>query len=222
MSQRKLKLAVLIPDRGDRPLFLANFKRMLAAQTLQPDHVELVDYEPESNQVDIMQRYRRGYEKLTSMGEFDVIALMENDDWYHPEYLEMMVHAWGIGGKPDIFGTDYTIYYHIREFAWMNMNHYSRSCAMSTLIKPGLTIEWGADHDPYADIHIWQQIKNKITFKPSKHYCLGIKHGNGLCGGGHHTDKIERYINKDHDKVWLKYVMDIASFEFYSNIHLSI
>lgn len=208
-----MRIAVLIPDRGDRPKLLQNCLRMMAAQTLKPDHIEIVNDPPFSGKKDITWRYRTGYDRLRNRG-FDVIALIENDDWYHPEYLETMVHQWQLFGKPELFGTDYTIYYHIRLMAWFTMHHPARSSAMNSLIVPDLAIRWPRDHDPYTDIHLWQQLSGKNWHPPM--ICMGIKHEQGLHGGRNHTDRLDRYINHDSNHQFIRKHMDAESYAFYS------
>lgn len=213
-----MKIGIIIPDRNDRPLFLANCLRLIDNQTLKPTIVEIVNYPAKSDAVDITERYRYGYDKLRNM-DLDVIALMENDEWYSPDYLQIMCDNWVKNDKPDIFGTNYTIYYHIKLFAMFTMHHLTRSSAMSTLIKPDLNFDWCADNEPYTDIHLWKTLKG-VCFSPYKTICLGIKHGVGKCGGFAHTDKLHRYENelstKDTDKEILRNIVDAKSFKFYS------
>jgi hypothetical protein len=211
-----MRIGVIIPDRGDRPGFLENCLRMIKAQTLKPAIIELVNDEPTSKNYDITKRYRMGYDRLRNK-DLDIIALMENDDWYAPEYLETMISRWISSGKPEIFGLDHTIYYHIRLFAHFTMNHSSRSSAMNTIVKPDLNFKWCPDHEPYTDIHLWNTLKGTII-SPEKTICMGIKHGIGLCGGRSHLDRLHRYINPDEQKEFLKATLDQVSFEFYSKV----
>lgn len=213
-----MKIAVVIPYRNDRPLFAENLKRMIEAQTLQPAIIVWVDFEPRSESVDITARYREGYE-LASAADVNMVAFMEVDDWYSAEYLETMVKmikSCENSEKYQLFGLNHTIYYHIREFKHFTMHHLTRSSAMNTLIRPNLNIKWGADHDPYTDVWLWNHLKG-IVFAPEKEICLGIKHGIGLCGGQNHTSKMHRYVNNDEDKTFLREVLDEKSFDFYSN-----
>jgi glycosyltransferase involved in cell wall biosynthesis len=216
-----MKIGVLIPDRNDRPELLANCLRMLKAQTLQPDVIELVNdpspFKPDEK--DITWRYRTGYDRMRKRG-FDLIALIENDDYYSPNYLETMVAAWNDAGKPNIIGTDYTIYYHLKHKAYFTMHHTTRSSAMSTLIIPDMDFPWCDDKEPYTDMHLWKHIKG-VVIRPGKHICLGIKHGTGFCGGHMHVDRIHRYINgiQDDDQIFLKSVLDSESYKFYSNFN---
>lgn len=229
----KLKIGILIPDRGDRPKFMENCIRMIKAQTLQPTIIEIVDDIPPPhfvvkekplmndklipNTCDITWRYRTGYDRLRKKG-LDAIFLWENDDWYAPNYLEIMCNEWEKRQRPDLLGHIYTIYYHIKLFGYFEMKHKTRSSAMNTLIKPDMHFNWCVDFDPYTDIHIWTQAGlNGQTFDPKKHITLGIKHGVGLCGGRNHINKLHRFKTKDTDHAFLKSIMDQDSFEFYTN-----
>lgn len=211
-----VKVGIIIPDRNDRPLFLKNCLDIISRQSIQPTIVELVNYVPESNNIDITQRYRRGYDNLRNKG-LDIIAFMENDEWYADNYLETMVNEWIKLGKPKMIGTNYTIYYHIKLNAYFTMQHFTRSSAMSTLIKPDLDIKWCEDEQPYTDLWLWKHIGG-ITFEPKKIICLGIKHGIGKCGGMAHIDKLHRYVNLDEKKDYLRSIVDEKSFNLYENI----
>lgn len=198
---------------------MENSLRMLKSQTFQPTIIEHVNDVPLNDDVDITYRYRKGYERLRNKG-LDVIALWENDDWYAPNYLETMVSEWVKAGKPDLLGTSYTIYYHLKLSAHFTMHHMERSSAMSTLIKPDLEFKWCNDFEPYTDIHLWNPntgLKGMV-FVPNTHLCLGMKHDVGKCGSfGHSTKKFFRYTEQDADKNFLKSIMDPESFDFYSN-----
>jgi hypothetical protein len=204
-----------------------NCMRMLANQTLKPIYIAVENYPPASQKCDITPRYRTGYANCNAFSRqertLDVIALWENDDWYAPDYLETMVEHWLMEGKPQIFGTAYTIYYHIKLRKYYKMDHHTRASAMNTLIKPGLNINWGRiDEDPFTDLWMWKrsQLEGR-TFTPPKHISIGIKHGVGLTGGKSHVDRFDRYDpprgTNDSDLKFLKENMDAESFEFYSN-----
>lgn len=210
-----MRIAIIIPDRNDRPLFLENCLRMMRAQTLCPDHIEIVNDEPINDEYDITLRYRLGYDRLRRKG-FDIIALIENDDWYAFDYLETMVRSWYSKGMPDLLGLNHTVYYNIKIRAYFTMHHTMRSSAMNTLIKPDLDFKWCADNEPYTDIHLWQTLKGEII-TPKKLICMGIKHGIGKLGGKMHIDKLARYEHLDLYSEWLKSKLDEESFKFYSN-----
>lgn len=219
-----MKTAILIPDRGDRPQFLQNCLRMMKNQTVIPDHIEIVNDAPVTDEKDITWRYKTGYDRLRNKG-FDVVALIENDDWYAPYYLEYMLKKWEMYNKPDLLGTDYTVYYHLKQKAWFTMNHPERASAMNTIIKPDLNFIWCQDNDPYTDLHLWLHAGLNGKIIHSKNYIsLGMKHGEGLCGGVNHVDRMERFTNKDLElellhKVMIKENDDFESFNFYSNYY---
>ncbi len=208
-----MKVGIIIPDRGDRPKLLANSLRMLAAQTLQFHYIALVDDKPISDKPDITWRYRKGYDILRKKG-LDIIAFWENDDWYSPDYLRYMTDKWLEHGKPDLFGTNHTIYYNIKIKAYFEMLHDQRSAAMNTLIKPDMNFEWCPDYESFTDLYLYRTLNYKV-FKPDKLYSLGIKHGIGKLGGRSHIDRLYRYKFKDNG--FLKKTLDPISYEFYWN-----
>jgi len=214
LGMDKIKLGIIIPSRGDRPQFLVNCLRMIMAQTVQPDFIEIVNDIPLTKDCDITKRYRIGYERLRNK-DIDVIALIEDDDWYAPNYLEYMVNKWIEKGKPNLLGLNHTIYYHLKLRSWFRMGHETRSSAMNTLIKPDMELTWPVDNDPFTDIHLWHTIRG-VIFEPEQIICMGIKHGVGKCGGRSHVDQLHRFINDDKDLSFLKSKLDEKSFKFYS------
>lgn len=209
-----MKIAVLIPDRNDRPELLANCLRMIGEQTLKPNHIEVVNHQPIDDKCDITQRYRIGYNRLRNQG-YDCILLMENDDWYSKDYIQEMISAWLLNNKPDIFGTSYTVYYHLKLHAYFKMAHPRRSSAMSTLLKADLDFPWCVDHEPYTDMHLWRTLKG-CTFTPVKPICIGMKHNTGKTGGRYHDNYLHQFTNVN-GLPFLQQYLDRESFEFYSN-----
>lgn len=220
-----MRIGVIIPDRGDRPEFIQHCITLLRNQTVQPTCVAFMVYEPESDQKDITQRYRRGYDEMRNR-RLDVLFLMESDDYYAPKYIETMLHEWLAVGRPELFGLTHTIYYHIGIRKYFTMHHTERSSAMCTMIKPDLNFNWCPDIEPYTDTHIWMSARHTDTGKeltraqytPHAPICMGIKHGVGLTGGNMHTDRLDRYDNHgqpDHDWKFLFDVVDPLSFAFY-------
>lgn len=209
-----LKVGIIIPDRGDRPKFLLNCWRMMFNQTHKNIEILIVNHPGKEGICDITPRYRFGYDYFRGKG-FDAILLIENDDWYAPDYIEVMLKTWVENGKPDLLGTNYTIYYHLKQRAFFTMEHFDRASAMNTLIKSDLDLSYPADNDPYFDIHVWKTQKG-ITFRPEKTIAIGMKHGVGLCGGRSHVDRLNRYKNQDLDFIFIKSIMDQESYLFYS------
>ena len=195
-----MKFALIIPTRGDRPKFIEQCKKLISKQTLQPTEIIWVDYPPESGNKDITQRYRRGIEQATKKG-YRFVVFWEDDDWYHPYYLEWLVNEWKKAKMPRAFGVGETYYYHHGIESAHYMPHPGRTSAFCTLLKLPWSIEWPADHYPYLDMHIHKHL-NPVTvmFPKGKIYAIGIKHGQGLTGGGGHKSRFP--FNRPNFKSW--------------------
>jgi len=162
--------------------------------------------------VDITLRYRMGYDAFRNKG-MDVIFLIENDDWYAPDYIEQMYKAWELHNKPDILGQQSTLYYHLNLRRYFYFHHMDRSSAMNSMLKPDLNFEWCKDNDPYTDMHLWTTLKG-VTWAPPRIICIGMKHGIGKCGGYMHVSRLHRFTEQDNGL--LAATVDAASFEFYN------
>jgi hypothetical protein len=213
-----IKIGVLCPHRGDKPQFLAQFKKYMANQIMQPNVLHFVDYEPESKDIDVTQRYRRGCEHLFRISNCDVVLFMEFDDFYNKNYIAQMILEWKRAGRPAIFGIGHTIYYHIFQQMWVNIPHRSRASAMSTLVtRVVLNMSWPKDNNPYLDADMWAKIPGK-TFIPRSPICIGIKHGIGLVGGGAHNGDNAHYNMKDAGGTWLKAIIGEENYKFYEQL----
>jgi hypothetical protein len=216
-----MNVAIIIPDRNDRPRFTEHCLKMMNNQSLKPAQIIHVNQKPESEKPDLSYRYRLGYSLVGK--NIDLIALIENDDWYSETYLEDSVNFWIQLGKPDIIGRTITQYYNIAVKGYFNMNHTNRSSAMNTLLKPRLNISWPPNHEVYTDLHLWYNqphLSKVIIDQPLN--CLGIKHGIGLCGGKNHTTYLNRFVNKDVNFSYLASVVDDESLQFYKSLHGSL
>ncbi len=207
-----MKTGVLIPTRGDRPLFLKQCLKLIQAQTIQPDEILIVDYPPKSEANDIAERYEKGYNILSKKG-CDIIFPIEDDDWYSKEYIGKMQSEYYRAGSPDIFGLSSTIYYSVIKNAWVKLSHPGRASMMSTVIKAGLDINFKHDPRIFTDLYLWKILKGKTVafYNP---ICIGIKHGIGKCAGAGHRDTF-KYPNQDPDG---KYLQSIVADNFYCKI----
>jgi hypothetical protein len=218
-----MKIAVIIPDRGDRPEFTEHCLKMIKSQLFPSGSRYVVDVildndTPENEDCDITKRYRRSYKKACGK-DYDCILFMENDDYYSPFYIYTMVSEWVSHGKPILFGTNYTRYYHIGLLKYRDFKHNKRSSMMSTLIVPDLDIEWPEDDEPYTDKYLWAQFYGRsVVFKPETTICLGIKHNIGKTGGWFHGDRFHAYRVEDVGMSFLQSVTG-EDFQFYKNLH---
>lgn len=208
-----MKIAIIIPDRNDRPQFLQNCLRMIGMQIKQPSQIILVNHPPISPEFDLLERIKKGYEQVSNY--IDVVAIIENDDWYSKHYLKFMADNYHSFGCPDIFGVDYTYYYHLRSNGVTKLLHKNRASLFNTLIKPGLNIKWNEIKNPFVDIFLWRQLKG-ITLSPERPLSIGIKHGIGLCGGRAHRSN---FIYQETNSNFLRQYLDSQSLKFYENIY---
>ncbi len=148
-----MKLGVLIPTRGDRDKFLSHAKKLLSNQSIQPDEILIVDFNPTDDKVDITKRYRLGCESLFINKKCDLVVFWEDDDWYAPNYLEKVFNTWKIN-KPDVIGFGKTIYYHLFTKKYLIVNHPDRASACCTAVtKEILNIKFPDDSYPYLSEH---------------------------------------------------------------------
>ncbi len=220
-----LKIGIITPTRGDeRKLLLEHAKWQMARQTLQPDIVLMVDYEPESKEKDITQRYRRGFDNLINEEKCDCIICWEDDDFYQTDYIETMVKLWIKNGKPTMFGFNNSIYYNINDQKWFNVVHPGRSSMMNTLVSKDILNEpWEfPDNDPWTDYRLWTTRKNVKAVHSDKYMCIGIKHNIGMCGGNNHgtiyQNADKKHIIDDYGMIWLEKIVDSKSIELYRSL----
>lgn len=214
-----MKIGVLIPTRGDRPEFIAQCKRMIHNQTLQPDHVFFINFPPKGTDKDITYRYRVGYQKAKEMN-IDFLVFWEDDDWYHPTYIEHMFNKWQANKRPLLFGLEETYYYHIGIDKCHYDNHPRRASAFSTCIgvKSG-NLTWPLDNYAFTDLHLWKAHSSSAISEKNetdKPIAIGIKHGIGVTGGAGHNPRFKWNTDKGID--WLRSCIDEDSFNFYQSI----
>jgi hypothetical protein len=205
------KFCTITPTRGDRKELLAfTMYRM-------PEDIEkiIVDYAPESDEVDLIPRIRKGIEIAKSKG-FEYALIIEDDDYYPDEYYELAQKEFTNG---DFFGFDNTLYYNLKNRTYEVLNHARRSSLFCTAFKISAldNFRWPADHFKFLDIRIWEYAFNEgyrvklLKNNPS----IGIKHGIGKCAGKGHTMKWEKedpYLN------YLRSKVDDQAFEFYKTL----
>lgn len=200
-----MKIGIAIPTRGDRSLFLSRCLEMMENQTRKADLIHIVSEAPKSEDKDITYRYKKAFNKLFADG-CDVVFLIEDDDYYSEIYIETMFNEWVKAGKPEVFGTDSTTYYHLNRKCYKVMQHKNRSSAFSTMVTNAvLNIDFPKDNEPFLDLEIWKQLNGK-TFTDSNNICMGIKHGVGLLGGKGHNESFP-YEKQDNNHEFLKSVV---------------
>jgi len=205
-----LTCAVIIPTRGDRIKLLDHGLKLLNNQTVRPDDVIIIDHEPRGKRKDLTQRYRMGYDLAK---KYDVVICWEDDDYYHPQYIETVMKLWEQNPGLELIGSTSTTYYHIFDKKYKFMLTPRHSSMMNTSIRGGLNIDWPSDDTVFLDLKLWAKMKGKM-FDIGK-LATGIKHGIGVCGGQGHNGNICDI--SDPDGAHLRGLVDPQSFEFYMN-----
>jgi len=207
------------PTRGDRGQLLEQCKKYVERQTHKVQEHIIIDYPPTGKQKDITPRFRDGINQAISKGA-DIIVFMEDDDWYHPNYIKQMLAGWNSVGRPACFGIGFTYYYHIGTRAWTTMRHPQRASAFCTMLTATAinNFKWPSDSDPFLDVHLWKKIPGGRTIMPQPLIALGIKHGIGLSGGMGHNKKWRAYTNTDLSMSWLRGVVGEEDFKFYQQL----
>lgn len=212
-----MNIAAVTPTRGDRGRLLEQRKLYVGRQSLPFTSHIIVDNPPLDQRKDITKRFREGITKAFAQGA-ELVFLIEDDDWYHPDYVRDMVHGWERAGKPKCFGVGYSYYYHLGTRAWLQMKHPERASAFSTMVtRDVLSMSWPGDHEPFFDIHLWKQLQGK-TFQPASPIAVGVKHGIGMSGGIGHRKEWAMYKFKDSDMSWFRSHTGEDDFLFYKQL----
>ena len=200
------KLGVVIPTRGDRPQFVAQCQEMMARQTKQPDGYYLIDYKPIKEGNDQRDRVRRGVEKAKADGMTHIL-IVEDDDYYPPEYIETMWNAWR---DEDLIGSAYYQAYHLKRREYLTFR-VCMDCEAVPLHCTGFTVD---AYERFVDdgkgnlddaLSRWgyQHARYRLLLAP---LVVSIKHGVGCTGGGLH-DTFNHGV-PDPEMKWLKRQVD--------------
>lgn len=192
---KKNKIGVVVPTKN-RPDYLDKAMKMIRMQTIQPDHIQVIGYDSPYQGCDITWRYKMGFEALFKKG-CELVFMWEDDDYYVPTYIEQMLEEYKKNNSPAIFGTAYSLYYHLATLQYDIQDHPGRSSAYNTVVtKQVLDIPWPTGDYKFLDLHLWKYMKGK-TFRPKQALSIGIKHGEGLTAGAGHDPNRMQYTQVD-------------------------
>lgn len=146
--------------------------------------------------------------------EYDTILIMEDDDWYHPEYIAWMASQFAAQHSKLLLGQGKAIYYHLPSQRWMrcNNNYHASLCQTgfkSDLIEKvkNICLKLRKNTNPFIDIKLWLETpkdKKSVLFD-DKDYCVGIKGmpgRQGTCAGW--TRFKSRAYNQDMGRTVLR------------------
>lgn len=210
---------------GDRPEAFALCEKYLAAQTLQPAQMLVIDdgevpivctlgqqyvYVPHlRGKGSMVQKLRMAL--LSNMITGDALVFWEDDDGYNPKWLEWCADKLT---QFDLVGEGRAIYYNVQKRWWFdhaNMQHASLcATALNRSLFPSLLRET-LNPEPFIDSRIWRYPVKKRVFDNAHRLVVGIKGmpGRGGYGGGHKPhDPSER---ADKDLAFLRKIMGDAA-----------
>lgn len=194
----------------------------MSIQTVQPNRIYHINYEPSSGMPDLIARIRCGINSAKKEG-YDKCYIIENDDFYHINYFEKMQFE-----DYDFIGIGRTIYYSLLQKKYRFLNHkeverldYDRSSLFCTgfRISALKDFEWPDSTFKFFDLDLWRyaNLKGNYHLYYPDYMPIGMKHGIGLCGGAGHNMSFS-YDGEDVNLKWLKENTTQKSYEFYVKI----
>jgi len=123
----------------------------------------------------------------------DYVLVIENDDYFHPEYIENYVYWLE---KFDIVGTTESVYYSLRTRGYKEMKNFQHCSTTQTAFRKSYLPQFErALHSgqTFFDIELWNTARNKrhnyLLASTGKPLCIGMKGLPGRYGVGvGHTD----------------------------------
>lgn len=204
----------ITPTRGDRPQFLEHCKWQLSRMTIKPGKSYFIDHTPKSPEKDLCDRIFYGVALAREDG-FDKCYIIEDDDFYLPDYFERMAFL-----NADFVGDTRTFYYHLKNNGIDETIHRGRSSLFTTgfRISKLIHFRWPPPNNIFIDVRFWEYARNKrLKTRFTDSGSVGIKHGYGVTGGIGHRERI--YKRFDHNWEWLRSKVDKESLEFYMNVN---
>lgn len=202
MEDLKMKISVITPT-GGRSLAFELCELCMSKQTIQPYEWIVVDDYIVPTQCTMGQKVirRQPFWKTGQMTlqknllealkvvTGDIIFIIEDDDWYSPNYIENMVkkietlsEGKPIGNSSLLIGEGVSLYYNIRNYTYYYFNNMSYSSLFQTAFTKDLIPQINnllikyIDH-LYFDGCLWKDLENcnKIVFLTKSPWSMGIK-----------------------------------------------
>lgn len=213
-----MSFCTITPTRGDRPNMLEFCKWQIDRMNPKPDQSYFIDHKPFSTSVDLVDRVRKGVEFAINDGH-DYAFILEDDDWYSPDYFRPFMKPMREG--IDFLGVSTTTYYNLRNKTYQKYNHPGRASLFQTgfKLKALEKFKWPTNRVVMLDLYLWayaRMSRNKLSrFFHQEPVALGIKHGLGVCGGKAHKLKLR---HSDQHHAFLKSSVGLEAFKFYLTI----
>ena len=162
----------------------------------------------ESGQITLGRNLLAGLERTTG----DAIAVIEDDDWYSPDYLENM--SKNLAEAP-LVGEGFVRYYNVRTRHYLEQTNARHACLSASMWRQSLTPRIAGVvgknlSSPWYDLSIWRAIDSFILVL-TRRFMVGIKGmpGRRGIGIGHHPggcrnpdpnlEKLREWVGEDAD-----------------------
>jgi len=206
-----MTFATITPSRGDRPELLEFCKHQLSRMEVKPDKSYLIDYKPQSEKIDLVERVKKGVELAKTDG-FDVVFIIEDDDFYPADYFQQFNRR-----DYTFWGSEQTVYYNLKNRTFALFTHPGRSSLFITGFRISAldTFPWIAPKNRFLDIALWEYAAKVGNPQFVTTCAVGIKHNLGLCAGRGHE---MRGKNNDESLEFLKWNVDPEAYTFYTDL----
>jgi len=190
----------LITPTGDRPAAFALCEQWMQRQTVGWDQWLVYDDGVTPTTCTLNQHYLRcpqyaGRGSLISklhhafssgLVQGDACAFIEDDDWYHPKYLEVTSNALSSGY--DMAGEGQAVYYNVQWRVWSVHSNMHHASLCQTMVKASLypiVMRRCQEPNPFLDVRLWKTECRKLVFPPQvPRLLIGIKGMPGRKGYG--------------------------------------
>jgi len=215
-----VSLTIITPT-GDRPLAFALCQNWVRKQTLQPDQwIVIDDGKIPTEPIVPMQYVRRepqtddpkhtlilNLKTAMPLVKGDKVMIIEDDEYYAPEYLEEMALRLA---EHEVVGIARAKYYHLPTGGYLqiaNTRHASLAqTGFRSSFMPELSELW--EGDPSLDMRLWQKVgqaRGLLIVDVFKPLYLGIKGLPGRMGiGAGHNPTLYRGVRDTADRAILK------------------
>lgn len=111
---------------GARPVQLGWCREMMQAQSRVPDMHIVSEDETLNIRDNLMKVLQEGLDQGA-----DVLYIIEDDDWYPPNYIERHIKAFDAGWH--LVGSSFTYYYNVPTKTYVQIQHANRSSGCATI-----------------------------------------------------------------------------------------
>lgn len=215
----------VITPTGDRPEVIELCKYYMFRQTLLPAQWIIVDDGktplPASN-VGFVTHVRREprpsdpeHTLTVQMLEafkyvkHDRVLIMEDDDWYCPEYCEKMMKLFADPSNPELIGQGQAVYYHIPRKGYYVHRNIDRASWCQSGFRADLIPQIKdlcKDSSPFLDLRTWKLNIRKKLILNQQPLCIGIKGLPGRTGTTRGHTHVQIYKPDADTKVLAGYI----------------